>query len=124
MSLHEKIPGRFVIRTPGSKAFSPFVARDLEQFTAAIEAALQRPFDRFDPEKGEVFVDNQVVLNVEFVGTLGSQSIAPAEKPLPRHRIEKQPLKRAGFLKPVKAKQLGKSPRDRARLRRVRKPKP
>lgn len=135
MNLHERIPGRFVIRQPGNKAYSPLVARDIEAFTAGIEAALDRPFDRFDPDTGEVWVDGQVVLTIEFAGTLTEPVVdGPAAKAprLSRCKIPKAPLKRASFMKavklsrvrPSKSKQIGKSPRDRARMRRVRKSKP
>lgn len=132
MNLHERIPGRFVIRQPGSKAYSPLVARDIEAFTAGIEAALDRPFDRFDPEKGEVWVDGQVVLTIEFAGTVTEPVVdGPGAKSprVSRCKVPKPPLKRASFMKAVKLsrptpKQIGKSPRDRARMRRVRKSKP
>lgn len=121
-------------------AFTPIVARDVDELKDAIERALgDQSYQSI--EDGEIFVDGKPVARIEFVGRLAGveqpateaspRTVVPEvpaaqrpAKPLKAHSIPKSPLKRAPFMKTVKASSLGKSPRDRARIRRITKSKP
>ena len=98
-------PGRFKLQQIAGGSFTTAAASNAEELRDAIERTLGDVSFEYIDDHGRVIVDGKPVLRVEQAGSVRKVA-GSTDKPLPRVKIDKSPLK-----KPTHLKAFGRSAR-------------